>query len=517
MPDFYHSGETENLLYKFVEVYATMFDIAEEDLLSIMKMHWVKTADNALPQSTDIGVKGDLDKIFTLYLESLGATALLKQGNRRTDTEGGKADDALYRQRILSVINVLKNGAATKSGIIDIIAANLGIAEDLPFAKEAKETIEIVEYLPEVTESVAPFGAKLFIPFTAKNESLVPSIAEFRLKLFTETEVAQDASKVALPPLLNARIVNLTTGESVQLVNGVEIKPGDEIIFLPNGTGLLRGQTVDIVGKKKMTLPHGDSVLRFEAEVGYPTGAFDRNKYFDFAQFDKPLERQIGLFDKARFDGIKTDGTRFDGAVFNYEKSFAILSMTYLRLFPGSFTAVVPWDIAGFSTVIKITERTLRRLPLFGVEAAVLDKVKGLLNKEFDSFDAFSKALTKLKEDKTEDKALKDLIARECDLTDKYQRFDISPRAQLSAIINRVKAAGVFATIAFEKRFWENQGLEEAFGMVWQRTPEDQGMVEANFTIESRQINEVVHEIQETFAVTGVFDYTNFDSLNGFA
>ena len=126
MPDFYQSGEHENLLYKFVELFATVVDTAEEDLLSIMKMHWAKTADNALSPNAETTARGDLDKIFGLYLDSLGATSLLKQGKRRSDTEGGKEDDAIYRQRILGVINVLKNGASTKQGIIDIIAANLG-------------------------------------------------------------------------------------------------------------------------------------------------------------------------------------------------------------------------------------------------------------------------------------------------------------------------------------------------------------------------------------------------------
>ena len=75
--------------YKYINVFAALLDEAEEDLLNIMKTHWVKKADNAGSKGFDAKVKGDLDKIIALYLESLGGTALLKQGNRRSDTEGG--------------------------------------------------------------------------------------------------------------------------------------------------------------------------------------------------------------------------------------------------------------------------------------------------------------------------------------------------------------------------------------------------------------------------------------------
>src|SRR3954466_3450193 len=113
-PSFYRSGDSENLFYRFVGVFADMLDRGEEDLIRVMRTHWVNTADNEGSKGFDATVKGDMDKIFGLYLESLGGTVLLKKGTRRPDPDG-KLDDNLYRTRILGLIQVLKNGASTKT------------------------------------------------------------------------------------------------------------------------------------------------------------------------------------------------------------------------------------------------------------------------------------------------------------------------------------------------------------------------------------------------------------------
>ncbi|MEM1167570.1 MAG: baseplate J/gp47 family protein [Cyanobacteria bacterium P01_H01_bin.35] len=54
-----------------------------------------------------------------------------------------------YRERLKALINVMRKGAATKEGIRDIVAANLGIFNDNAEAVEAKKKIIIEEYAPE--------------------------------------------------------------------------------------------------------------------------------------------------------------------------------------------------------------------------------------------------------------------------------------------------------------------------------------------------------------------------------
>ena len=109
LPDFYKSGEGESVLHRFIDIFGRTLDQAELDLLKVMRAHWVDTADNEDSRGFNTAQKGDLDKIFSLYLENLGGTSQLKQTERRDGPEGLE-DDARYRERIKGLINVLKSG-----------------------------------------------------------------------------------------------------------------------------------------------------------------------------------------------------------------------------------------------------------------------------------------------------------------------------------------------------------------------------------------------------------------------
>lgn len=489
-PAFYRSGDSENLFYHFVRVFAGVLDVAEEDLIRVMRTHWVNTADNEGSKGFDATEKGDLDKIFALYLESLGGTVLLKQGTRRSG-EDGKKDDALYRTRILGLIQVLKNGASTKSGIVDIVAANLGILPDLPFAAEARARISIIEFLPEITSSISGLSVALFEDIPLTNDSPVPVIPEFRLHFHDDLPA----------PLINPRISLPQFGQSIRFEG--TITPGDDLYFLSDSSGLHNG--VHFTPQGSLLLPPGDVNLRLEAEIGVPAGVFD-NTFFDYAQFDEPTIRAFGLFD------IST----FGDAVFVYETAVAELEVRYLRLHPGSFTVRIPWDIPGFSVNIILTQHTLDRLAEFGVPQPVLDLLTTLEGQEFETIEAFYAALDQLN-DPDAITPIRELILGECQLPDKFARFNISPRGQIKTIVDRVKAAGVYAVIAFEKRFREDQNLAEKLGLKWQEQTLDQEMTEANFDIASAQTNTLTHDMSDSFALSGVFDYTRFDSMNSFA
>ena len=114
-------------------------------------------------------------------------------------------------------------------------------------------------------------------------------------------------------------------------------------------------------------------------------------------------------------------------------------------------------------------------------------------------------------------------VLREGFFTDRFTRFDISPRTQIWNIVERVKAAGVYAAVAFEKRFWEDQQLgEHHYDMHLQADPrmERHILEEGDFKIASIQTPDpegIKHELSDKLLLSGVFDYTYFDSLNGFA
>jgi hypothetical protein len=489
-PSFYQSDDNENLFYQFIGVFASMLDDAEEDLIRVMRTHWVNTADNEGSKGFDATQKGDLDKIFGLYLESLGGTVLLKQGTRRTGPDG-KLDDDLYRTRILGVIQVLKNGASTKTGIVDIVAANLGILPDLPFAQEAKSGIRIIEFLPEITNSVSGLFVALFEDIPQTNESPVPAVPEFRLHFHDDLPA----------PLINPRITLPATKQSVQYIG--TIKPGDDLYFLSDGGGLHNGVAFQPLGS--FILPPGPANLRLEAEIGLPAGLFN-NTFFDYSQFNEATIRFFGQFDSSTFD--KT--------VFAYTIPMADLEVRYLRLHPGSFTVRIPWDIPGFSVNIVLTQNTLNRLVEFDVPAPVLKQLSTLLNQEFEVIENFYKALDQL-ENPGIVQPYRDLILRECLFTDKFARFNISPRGQIKTIVDRVKAAGVYAVIAFEKHFFEDQQLAEQLGLVLKQAPFDQEMTESNFDIASTRTTSEQQEMSDFFSASGVFNYTGFDTLNTFA
>lgn len=563
-PDFYRSGDTENLFYKFVGIFAGMLDIAEEDLIRVMRTHWVNTADNEGSKGFDATEKGDLDKIFGLYLESLGGTVLLKQGTRRPDPDG-KLDDDLYRTRILGLIQVLKNGASTRAGIIDIVAANLGIVSDLSYATTAHDSINIIEFLPEtVNSSAVPISVALYEDIAVNNLSPVPTVPELRLEFLLTLQT----------PLINPRITNPLTGESIRYTGTVT--PGDSLYFLSDGTGLFRGQP--FVPEGYLTLPTGISNLRLEAGVGVPEGRFE-TAFFDFSQFDVSSVREIGVF----ADDIA--GSRFDASIFTFTGAVASLEVRYERLYPGSFLVSIPWDIPGFSANITLTQHSLERLETFELPQSIIDALSPLLDQEFETREAFFATLAPLVETDTgiielnqeninqlnlfsvppalisklltlldpgtglaffphlqalftaldpikdaEKTALYgalgtllqagsplEIVLRECLFTDKFARFNISPRGQIKTIVDRVKAAGVYAVIAFEKRFFEAQQLEEKLGIILKPPAYDQEMNEFNFDFASTQNTTEEQEISDFFSAAGVFDYTGFDTLNAFA
>ena len=56
---------------------------------------------------------------------------------------------APYRERLFGLIQVLRRGASTRQGILDIVAANLGIVGDDPGTRAARARIDIEEFAPQ--------------------------------------------------------------------------------------------------------------------------------------------------------------------------------------------------------------------------------------------------------------------------------------------------------------------------------------------------------------------------------
>ncbi|MEM6263408.1 MAG: hypothetical protein AAGI38_12925 [Bacteroidota bacterium] len=491
-PSFYRSNDRENVFYRFMQVFGEMLDQAEADAIRVMQSHWVQTADNLNSKGFDTGQKGDLDKIFSLYLENLGGTSLLKQVGRPSvdddayqaqiktliagikkrqyaskaqavaflgavtqqpnnpyqsrlqslvlDLEAGATDledvmnrlalladpDVLYRERIMGLIQVLKNGASTKEGIISIVAANLGIVGDSPETVAARNLIRIEEYLPELVvaaaQSMAPYEV-----LAVYNPNAIGVIPEVRIETISGL----------VNPLINPTIRNLSNGTFVRYEG--QLVQDEALSFFSDGTALLQGLSVPLVGQ--LILEPGPTSLRLEANLGLSQGIYDQSR-FDFSLFDQQSIAEIGRFDDPQ--------SVFDTAVFGSSDPVVDMQVRILELNPGSFRVRIPWDIPGF--------------------------------------------------------------------TDKFDDLPENPRNQIKYIVDKVKAAGVLSEIAYEKYFTEDQGLEISLNLTYP-LEEDQEMEEVNFDIDSLAepySGGLEHELSDSLTLSGVFDYTSFDSLNTF-
>lgn len=446
-PDFYNSDSVETLFYQLADVFGQMLEQAEIDLLKVMRSHYIDTADNEGSQGFVAAQKGDLDKIFALYLEALGGTSQIMQVNANYPNEIEKSYIP-YRERLKGLIRVLQNGAATKQGIIDIVAANLGIVGDDQSAREAKEKIQVEEFLPElITQNfkIRPFSEDSNNPesgeppaeFTVQNDNVIPTTPNIVIRINdnrnhnANTDPKARTQLPSLQPLINPRLVNLTTQQIIQY-EGM-LKCDDVLRIQSDGTVLLNGIKVDNKGIKIHPLPSGESRWHFEALIGEAKGTFDQT-FFDLSRFDRAEEAPRKLNPQQAS---------------NYTVD---IDIELLKETPGSFSVCVPWDIPGF--------------------------------------------------------------------TDKFDELVDHPRNQISGIIDKVKAAGVSSIITYEKRWQETHDLVALLTVKRSPFTEEHIVEEANFDISNYQSpypDGIYHEIVDSLVMSGVFDYTSFDTDNRFA
>lgn len=80
-PRFYSPDDPESSFFQILEVFGTALNQAEEDLMRVLRSHFVGTAENVNSEGFTGKQKGDLDRIFAFYLEQLGGTSQLSHLN----------------------------------------------------------------------------------------------------------------------------------------------------------------------------------------------------------------------------------------------------------------------------------------------------------------------------------------------------------------------------------------------------------------------------------------------------
>jgi hypothetical protein len=360
---------------------------------------------------------------------------------------------APYRERLKGIIAILRQGAATRQGILDLVAANLGILGDSEAALAAKKQIRIEEFDPEKTWIRPPntsFGIiayhyplRLFEEFVAASLNPQPS----EIEIFLEVPLT-----LPVEGLYNPRIVHLDTGNFICYQG--PIKSGDKLLFRGN-TVLVNGQPFHTQENTPL-LPISNSRWRFEAQIigDYPVGLFDRQK--------------------------------FDSSTLGFAEVAIHLEMRIYKLNPGMFEVTIPWDIPGYSDKFgEASDHPRHQI------ANIIDRVKGagvlaLINYEkvFRETQDLQIRLTVVRSP-----FLETHIAEE-----KFNLLGLKvpyPDGIRHEMSEKLLTTGVFDYAIFD--------YGDRFASIPPPAPDE------NY-----------HEMTDNFLISGVFDYTDFDSGNGF-
>ena len=316
-----------------------------------------------------------------------------------------------YQKRLRAIIEVLKNGASTKKGIIDIVAANLGIFDNDSQSIKARKLIRIEEYDPKETH-FAKKKINIYDKFIVKNNNPEQETPGIRI-----TMLKSDIEKIS--------DITISDGNKDFSIN-VEMKSGDQLICERDYI-TLNGVEVKKSYKGSFLSLNGyeEKEWSFEAKVLCK----DDNTFKDLARYSR--------------------GHSFDKKLFAGDENVVNIEVLSYKLTPGRFKVIIPWNIEGYT------------------------------NKFTDSKD--------------------------------------HPRHQILPMINTVKAFGVKAEVAYEQNFKETHEHKDKIGIaVKGDLLNTEHEISDTLSVESRQKSKEVHEIKDNLKITGVYDYTRFDSANKF-
>lgn len=318
---------------------------------------------------------------------------------------------APYRERLQGLIAVLKRGASTRQGILDIVAANLGIVGNDPAVAAAKALIDIEEFLPKRALFFAD-NLKFYQEFAVDNINRSPETPHIWITMLNGP----------FRELTNIELIDIKSGQRVRFPGRLQI--GDRLTL--EGTQVLRNGIVPpegLIGTIPQLKP-GVARWRLNADIigadgkVYPAGAFDKQA--------------------------------FDQTLFVPDEPIVRVEVSSYALTYGVFTVTIPWHIAGF--------------------------------------------------------------------TDKFDEGGDHPRQQILNLVNRVKAAGVQALVAYKQVFQEDHDQLDRLDLRMQgRLLNQQHDVSDSFDLESQQRSNEQHDVNDSLVLAGQFDYTRFDSLNTFA
>ena len=227
-----------------------------------------------------------------------------------------------YRQRLLEILQVLKRGASTKQGILDIVTANLGIVGDDKMAQHAKNLIAIDEYDPQI---VIFFAERVCLKqtFTVKNTTRIAKQPDIKI-----TVLARDKSKNNFEQLTHFRLMD-----------------GDKALIVFNGK-LSEKDVLSVTGSK--VLLNGLVVAKEKVSIDIPTLAAGEQRRLSFVA-DVHQPRGNNTF-------CQLDSDCFNDSVFAPTAALLMIEIGSYEYTPGVFRITIPWHIKGFTDQFANTE-----------------------------------------------------------------------------------------------------------------------------------------------------------------
>ncbi|MBI1299350.1 hypothetical protein GC175_30845 [bacterium] len=354
-----------------------------------------------------------------------------------------------YQERLRGLIQVLRRGASTRDGIVALVAANLGIVDDTPAARRQRQRIRIEEFAPERQSLSFPNAQPYsrFLPHNPRTAIRVtnPNLAEVTPDVQFVVHVTGGEHVQML--LVRWSLINRTTGQMLHYKG--ELHRDDRVTFSGDGEMRINGVPTEFSGGA-LRLPPGESLLEIEVLTGF------RAARLDFAAYGLTLFGDDSMDTETDPDLEATAGVA-------------------LGIFDQSVFDAVIFD----------------RNPLDHLEPEQLDLLS--LDVEVNL-----ELLTPGYFQVTVPWDLGDFPADAADPAG-------HPRNQIQGIIDKVRAAGVFATVSYEQTFAEVHDLSEVAPTPILERPEQAGPAAA-----------VAHDMADRLVLTGRMDYTCFDSFNGF-
>ncbi|MCA2702135.1 MAG: hypothetical protein IM500_17450 [Microcystis sp. M179S2] len=400
----------------------------------------------------------------------------------------------VYRKRLQRLIDVLKSGASTKEGIVKIVAANLGMSTD-----DSQEIKPWESYLFDIPITLESFLSKLTVPAELqqvfREKGLILAFGTtIVLEKSQQCWLLTDASQGQVYRILKK---NGTLKVYRQLIRVIEFFP--ELVF------------------HKYTIhPHIDKfdVQNSNAVPGIPAIQIKildnrNNPQGSLSPLTNIVLKNITNNQSIKYEAslnineillILPDGSAMVNGV-TIPKPPLVGAMPSLPLGQSE------WSIEADIGNPQVTfDRTLFDFSLF-------EKTENNPLKSEQQAKSYSLEVTFSFYQITPGGFTVKIPWQIPGYSDRFDESLDHPRNQIQSLIEKVKASGICAKIAYEQQFQEDHQIQEKLLFQGKGKFSEDHNITDEFDGRSQQSLRSEQEMSDTFLTSAVFDYTYFDTI----